>query len=1473
MKNAGTAKKLVFLLLTVVLIFSNGILLAPSKSKAAGKEKTNPLVKMPDRKKPDGLDQAEKYKEDRQVRVIIELAGSPAITYATKRGIRYKDLSKDKKTELQQQIKNQQSGVLSAIRSKKLPLKVENQFTTVANGISGTIPYGKIKELKKIENVSHVYIVNRYKRPQDKLQSVSSNGLTGAPETWNLKYKGQGMVIGVIDTGIDYRHKDMVLSEGTVPKLTQAKVSDLVKKDALPGKYFTAKVPYGYNYADKNTNIIDEGDGASMHGMHVSGIAAANGNESEGGVKGIAPEAQLLALKVYSNDQDQAYTYGDIYMKAIDDAIKLGADVLNMSFGTPDVSTDGNDPEQKAVSRAVDNGIFMSVAAGNEGQIGGEEHSPFASNPDIGTVNAPGTAPNAMSVASMENTNVHADLLDYTVAGGKTASIPFFSAGSRHPNDVVNKTYDVVDCGYGTAEDFAGKDLSGKYALMARGGNTNLIEKTANAQSAGANGAIIYNNESGILEMASDRFIKIPQISVLQADGEAMKAALSEGKQVSLTFTGKKAEIQNPEAGKMSFFSSWGTASNLDFKPEITAPGGEIYSTLNNDQYGTMSGTSMATPHVAGGAALVLQYIQSAFPSLKGADKIKRAKTLLMNTAMPLTDPDSKTFYSPRKQGAGLMQIDRAVTTPVYIVRKGTSDGKVALKEISANKFSFTLTATNFGNRDAEYTVSTKPVADRVDAQGKLALSSAEIEGATVTIDNPSVNIPKGGSKDITITIDLSRADANLAKKMKNGYFVDGFVTFHEEGSGLPDLSVPYSGFKGDWGKAPVLDQMVYNWKQSFFQISGMVDGDGYYLGEDLFEENRFDQNKIAISPDEDGSGDTATPVLSFLRNSKMAEFSILDRNKKEIRKLYTEYDLPKNIWDDLPYTYIPDDTAWDGTVNNKKVADGKYYYRIRTAPGGSEKPGQTVQIPVRVDTRAPEISHISYDHDADELSFSAMDNGGSGVRYILLFVDGNLEGAVEPDAGQTYRVPLSVKANQSITVTAYDYAGNHATNTVKGKNAVSGFHLEEPFPLTPYDSRDIDVYGTITNPYKVGFVTVEGKDLAVSPVKIPAEADVDGTYLFDSTESGQPVRFKKDGVFDLKISAIDEKQNKMEFNRKVIIDSTEPGIKADGLPDDNRTESGAVKVTVTDNFDRLRLTENGNEIFNHPFGKDVKSGDQFAMRKFSKTMALKLADGKNVFKAEDFAGNTTELAVIKIPPKPSRVDKVGDRDTKVTGSAKSGLVVEVKAGSKKLGSAAAKNGKFSVPIPKQKAGTVLSVSAKQTSTGYASRTVQVKVADETPPPPPKVRTVTNFSKKVTGTAEPYAKITVKAGKTTIGTGKAGKNGEFAAKIQPQSIGRKLYVYATDAARHTGKAAATTVKPPAPSAQGVKAGATKVTGTALSGYKVYVKTGKTAIGHAVAGKNGRFTVKIKKQKAGAKLSLYAVKNGIWSDAKTITVQK
>ena len=126
----------------------------------------------------------------------------------------------------------------------------------------------------------------------------TSNDMIGALPTWDLGYKGEGTVVAIIDTGIDPSHRDMVLSEGTVPKLTR---QSLQGKNLL-GRYYTPKIPYGFNYYDMNHNIVDMGPDPSMHGMHVAGIAGANGDPENGGIKGVAPEAQLLAMKVFSND-------------------------------------------------------------------------------------------------------------------------------------------------------------------------------------------------------------------------------------------------------------------------------------------------------------------------------------------------------------------------------------------------------------------------------------------------------------------------------------------------------------------------------------------------------------------------------------------------------------------------------------------------------------------------------------------------------------------------------------------------------------------------------------------------------------------------------------------------------------------------------------------------------------------------------------------------------------------------------------------------------------------------------------------------------------------------------------------------------------------------------------------------------------------------------------------------------------------
>src|SRR5690606_17046537 len=156
-------------------------------------------------------------------------------------------------------------------------------------------------------------------------------------------------------------------------------------------------------------------------------------------------------------------------------------------------------------------------------------------------------------------------------------------------------------------------------------GELAFVDKTLNAQAAGASGVIIYNNEDGIVNMASDPSIKIPQLFMLKVDGDKLAEALQNGSEVSISFNGDSITLANPFAGEMYEFSSWGLTPDLEFKPEITAPGANILSTLNDDQYGIMSGTSMAAPHVAGGAALVLERVDKEF-GVTGADRVNLAE-------------------------------------------------------------------------------------------------------------------------------------------------------------------------------------------------------------------------------------------------------------------------------------------------------------------------------------------------------------------------------------------------------------------------------------------------------------------------------------------------------------------------------------------------------------------------------------------------------------------------------------------------------------------------------------------------------------------------------------------------------------------------------------------------------------------------------------------------------------------------------
>ncbi|WP_409303149.1 S8 family serine peptidase [Peribacillus sp. SCS-155] len=1193
-----------------------------------------------------------KYGSKDNVRIVVETKGEPAISAAQKQGKRYKDLPSSTKKQLKADRLAEHKRVKDQARKKNIKFQEKEAFTTVVNGFSAEVEYGQIESLKSIPEVKEVHIVNEYERPEEKPDMLYSKEMVQAQAVWrDYGYKGEGMVVGIIDTGIDPSHRDMVLSSTSPRDLTSSKVTELAAANGLPGKFYSEKVPYGYNYMDENEEIRDLGPDASMHGMHVAGTVGANGDEENGGIKGVAPEAQLLALKVFGNDPAVSTTWGDIYVKAIDDAIVLGADVLNMSLGSTAGFVSPEDPEQQAVTRAVNNGVVMSISAGNSAHFGNGFANPYASNPDIGVSGAPGLSYDSIQVASVENNFMDLDAVTYNIDGTSTKA-PFMSASSVHPNTLDQKTYDLVYAGLGKPEELAAVDVKGKFALIQRG-TIGFVDKAKNAQAAGAAGVIIYNNVDGFVSMATDSSITIPQLFMLKSDGDKIQAALAAGKTVPVTFNGDKVKAANPSTGKMSDFTSWGLTPNLDFKPEITAPGGQIYSTLNNNEYGMMSGTSMAAPHVSGGSALVLQRVDKDFGAA-GFDRVALAKTLLMNTAQPLVDKGTVNAalqwnlpYSPRRQGAGVMQLHSALKTPVVVTEASTKEAKVALKEVKGNTFNFALTAQNFSDQAVEYDVNANLQTDYSRA-GQLGYSANVLEtqkilDASIKVngsDNAKVRVPAKGSVTFEVTADLSNAKV-LANDIKtpvaidtvfpNGYFVEGYVTLKDSSDTNPELHVPYAGFKGNWDKAPIIDGSIYdNPDNSFYGLTGAVTTAGNsfnFLGEDVVT-GALSKEKIAFSPNNDGVQDDVIPILSFLRNAKSVEYSILDTNGKVLRKLRTENNVRKNYYDggkSAMYSLDPV-RKWDGKVKNVLTADGQYVYQVKAVIDFQGAQAQTFNIPVKVDTGLPSVKFAK---KGKVLTLSGSDNvGGSGLHYYDVQVDGKSILGDKPLAPATkeYTIPDTVTGSK-VKVIAVDFAGNSASaegnlnaDTPELDTTIPEIHIQSPEILSVSSMSSVTIAGYVVEPSGVKEFTVDGK-------AVPLTYDsVNKRYTFSTTKTFT------DGVHSIIVKATDNAGNSTSINRRVIVDSKAPTLTISGLPKKNTVsatgDNPKVSVTVADNFDEIRLYLDGSEIFYNEFK------EPYAMRSFQKTISgieLELTKGKNtfVFEATDLAGHKTTKTVV----------------------------------------------------------------------------------------------------------------------------------------------------------------------------------------------------------------------------------------------------
>ncbi|MGQ7470070.1 S8 family serine peptidase [Streptococcus suis] len=922
-----------------------------------------------------------------------------------------------------------------------------------------------------------------------KPQNIDSNTIITVPKVWDSGYKGEGTVVAIIDSGLDVDHDVLHISDLSTAKYKSEKEIEAAKEAAgiTYGEWFNDKVVFGYNYVDVNT-VLKEEDKRS-HGMHVTSIATGNPTQPVAGqlMYGVAPEAQVMFMRVFSDLK--ATTGAALYVKAIEDAVKLGADSINLSLGGANGSVvNMNENVTAAIEAARRAGVSVVIAAGNDGTFGSGHSNPSADYPDYGLVGAPSTARDAISVASYNNTTVGSKVINI-IGLENNADLNYGKSSFDNPEKSpvpfeIGKEYEYVYAGIGQASDFDGLDLTGKLALIKRGTIT-FSEKIANATAAGAVGVVIFNSrpgEANVSMQLDDTAIAIPSVFIPLEFGEALAA-----NSYKIAFNNETDIRPNPEAGLLSDFSSWGLSADGELKPDLAAPGGAIYAAINDNDYANMQGTSMASPHVAGAAVLVKQYLQATYPTKSPQEIEALVKHLLMSTAKAHVNKETTAYTSPRQQGAGIIDTAAAISTGLYLTGED-GYGSITLGNVE-DTFSFTVTLHNITNEDKTLNYSTQLTTDTVQ-NGLITLAPrllAEISGGKVTVKANS-------STTVTINVDAASFAEELTGLMKNGYYLEGFVRFTDVADGGDIVSIPYVGFRGEFQNLAVLEEPIYNLiadgKGGFYfepvtaqpdtvdishHYTGLVTGSteliystdkrsdfaiktlgtfkneaGYFV----LELDESGKPHLAISPNGDDNQDSLAFKGVFLRNYTDLVASVYAADDTERtnplwesqpqsgNKNFYSGD-PKN-----PKSSIIYPTEWNGTDSEgNALADGKYQYVLTYS---SEVPGAAVQtmiFDVIIDRESPVITTATY----DETNFTfnprpAIEKGESGlyreqVFYLVADASGvttipsllengdvtvsdNKVFVAQNDDG-SFTLPLDLADISKFYYTVEDYAGN----------------------------------------------------------------------------------------------------------------------------------------------------------------------------------------------------------------------------------------------------------------------------------------------------------------------------------------------------------------------------------------------------------------------------------------------------------------
>lgn len=564
-------------------------------------------------------------KED-LINVIVTLTGIPACDFLPQNYIATKSLSLEKSLDELTKRVEANAADFAHTRCKGIVVSLQQTYGLLMKGFACSINRCDLERLRNTIGIAKVTIMPDYVLHDN---NADAPLVTGATDVWNRKdsrgrnVTGLGQVIGIIDTGLDWRHP------------------------ALGGKIgSSAKVLAGFDYAS-NTGVEKD---PQTHGTQVAGAAAGNGT-----FKGIAPDANLIGFKVYSDRKGVSTNVGANILKSMEQAVISKCTVVNLSLGSAGAKS-GEEDLPEPYRNAVRAGLVVVASAGNNG----------ARSDKIGfQVSSPSTIPQLISCAATDDTP-HPVIMVTKPDAANNISI----TGTPFDNKEIWPAgdYEVLDAGFGSESDFVGKDFSGKIALMMRGpvGTKGIMffEKTMNAKKAGAIGVIIYNHSlssfSGSMYPDQNSLSQdlLPAIALTYSQGYKLKMLLPQGLKVKV--------MPGQTYGMICDFSSMGPSADLKFKPELSAPGQGVMTPvfmgdkpdINNPPFKPFNGTSCAAPLISGGCALLRQMHPDDPPLV--------IKAKLMSTASLLFNRKADEYIPLMLQGSGRMNLPEAIETMQY---------------------------------------------------------------------------------------------------------------------------------------------------------------------------------------------------------------------------------------------------------------------------------------------------------------------------------------------------------------------------------------------------------------------------------------------------------------------------------------------------------------------------------------------------------------------------------------------------------------------------------------------------------------------------------------------------------------------------------------------------------------------------------------------------------------------------------------